>query len=86
MAHFRYKKEDAVARAFVANQLMHGTDSISREAVEILMERGLKQLDDGSYTWTSDLRRRIPSALNLVIEQVSIDHRDHIFHIYGIAL
>jgi hypothetical protein len=69
--------EDAVARAFMANTLLHGQDSIARESVELLLERGLRKVDKDDngndlYTWTSDLRLRIPSPVNLVIEQVSL--------------
>ena len=71
-----YSREDAVARAFLANQLLHGQDSISREAVETLMERGLKEVGDGKYTWTTDLRLRIPSPFNLLEEQVRASIRE----------
>ena len=65
----RYGYEDAVQRAFLANQLIHGSDSISKESVEILMKRGLRQLEDGLYTWNTDLRLRVPSFFNLLEEQ-----------------
>ena len=69
--HFtrRYEQDDAVSRAFLANQLIHGTDSISKESAKILMERGLRRLDDGLYTWNTDLRLRVPSFFNLLEEQ-----------------
>jgi len=65
----RYSYEDAVQRAFLANQLIHGSDSISKESVKILMKRGLRQLGDGLYTWNTDLRLRVPSFFNLLEEQ-----------------
>ena len=65
----RYEQDDAVSRAFLANQLIHGTDSISKESAKILMERGLRRLDDGLYTWNTDLRLRVPSFFNLLEEQ-----------------
>ena len=64
-----YEHDDAVARAFLANQLIHGTDSISRDSVNILMERGLRRMEDGLYTWNTDLRLRVPSFFNLLEEQ-----------------
>merc|ERR1712098_536429 len=35
---------DAVAKAFMANNLIHGMGSITREAVETLMTRGLTKV------------------------------------------
>lgn len=67
-----YEWADAIGRAHIANQLMHGTDSIFRESVEILMKRGLREVEPGKFTWNSDLRLRIPSPVHLVIDQVNI--------------
>jgi len=63
---------DAVAKAFMANNLMHGMGSISREAVETLMTRGLKKVrsDPDLYTWTADFRLRIPSPFKVGQDQV----------------
>ena len=70
-----YTFEDACGRAFIANQFLHGTDSITRSSVETLMTRGLRKVGvnkDGKdiFTWTTDLRLRIPSPFNVVLEQV----------------
>jgi pimeloyl-ACP methyl ester carboxylesterase len=66
-----YSYEDAVARAFMANQLAHGSEAITQASVETLMKRSLKKVSDGDeYTWTADLRLRIPSAFHVLIEQV----------------
>ena len=65
-----YTYEDAIARAFMANQMLNGLNSITKEAVEILMRRGLKKLANGKYTWNSDLRLRIPSPMNVCTEQI----------------
>ena len=67
-----YTHEDAVARAYLANTLMHGTDSILRSSVETLMVRGLTKIagTEDKYTWNADLRLRIPAPFNLVFEQV----------------
>ena len=67
-----YTHEDAVARAYLANTLMHGTDSILRSSVETLMVRGLTKIagTEDKYTWNADLRLRIPGPFNLVFEQV----------------
>jgi len=68
--------EDCVARAFMANQLIHGLDSISRSSVETLMERGLRKVKTDEktgqdlYTWTADFRLRIPSPFKVGLEQV----------------
>jgi len=67
-----YSHEDAVARAYMASNLITnmflGTDEqhtqITQEAVETLMKRGLEKMDDG-YTWSADLRLRIPTAFNM---------------------
>jgi len=66
---------DACGRAFLANQFLHGTDSISRSSVETLMSRGLRKVGvnkDGEdlFTWTTDFRLRIPTPFNVVPEQV----------------
>ena len=55
-----------------ANNLMHGMGSISREAVETLMSRGLKKVrsDPDLYTWTADFRLRIPSPFKVGQDQV----------------
>ncbi len=67
-----YTHEDAVARAYLANSLMHGTDSILRSSVETLMVRGLTKVEgtEDKYTWNADLRLRIPGPFNLAFEQV----------------
>lgn len=67
----RYSRETAITRACLANQLLHGQDSILRDSVELLMERGLRKLDGSGedVTWTTDLRLRIPSSVNIVMEQ-----------------
>ena len=69
-----YSFEDGVARAFMASNLItraflptrNETEQISEEAVRTLMKRGLVELADGSgYTWSADLRLRIPTAFNM---------------------
>ena len=65
-----YEYIDAVARAFMANQYAHGNDSITQESVETLMKRGLKPTSDGTYTWSADLRLRVPAAFSALEEQV----------------
>lgn len=72
-----YTYEDAVARAYMANQFhlakgeqLFSVNSITQEAVEILMKRGLQKVGEDEYTWTADLRLRIPSAFNVLEEQV----------------
>ena len=65
-----YSYIDAVARAFMANQF-HGVEyPITQEAVETLMKRGLRKVDEDKYTWTADLRLRIPATFNPLEEQV----------------
>ena len=59
----------------MANTLIHGADSVTKDSVETLMTRGLKKVSqnkDGEdmWTWRSDLRLRIPSAFNLTADQV----------------
>ena len=49
---------------------LFSVNSITQEAVEILMKRGLKKVGEDEYTWTADLRLRIPSAFNVLEEQV----------------
>jgi len=64
-----YTFEDACGRAFMASNLINGLGSISKESVETLMTRGLVKTGDGSgYTWSADLRLRIPTAFNMVLE------------------
>lgn len=65
-----YNFEDACGRAFMANNLINGLGSISKEAVETLMERGLVKVpgSNDEYTWSHDLRLRIPTTFNLVQE------------------
>ena len=69
-----YTFVDACGRAFLANQFIHGTDSISRSSVETMMSRGLKNVGvnkngEDLFTWTTDLRLRIPTPFNVVPEQ-----------------
>ena len=64
-----YDRIDAVARAFMANQFAHGQDSITQESVETLMKRGLRPVGD-KWTWTADLRLRIPATFSALEEQV----------------
>ena len=62
---------DAVAKAFMANNLIHGMGSITREAVETIMTRGLKKVEGTElYTWTADFRLRIPSPFKVGLDQV----------------
>ena len=65
---------DAVAKAFMANNLIHGMGSISQEAVETLMTRGLTKVSEKEgkdlYTWTADFRLRIPSPFKVGMDQV----------------
>ena len=66
---------DACGRAFLANQFLHGTDSITRSSVEKIMSRGLRKVGvnkegEDLYTWTTDFRLRIPSPFTVVFEQV----------------
>jgi len=66
-----YEYIDAVARAFMANKYLNGDDSITQESVEILMNRGLKKSgSEGKFTWTADLRLRVPAAFSALEEQV----------------
>ncbi|TRX74326.1 alpha/beta hydrolase [Pseudomonas mangiferae] len=43
---------------------MRGTDTVSREAAELLAERGLMPVA-GGYTWRSDARLTLPSPMRL---------------------
>jgi len=65
-----YNFEDACGRAFMASNLINGLGSITKESVEILMERGLVKVPGSpdTYTWSHDLRLRIPTTFNLVQE------------------
>ena len=70
-----YTFEDACGRAFLANQFLHGTDSITRSAVETIMSRGLRKVGtnkngEDTFTWTTDFRLRVPSPFHVVQEQV----------------
>lgn len=70
-----YTFEQACGRAFLASELRHGIDSITRSSVEILSKRGLKKVGVDKYgqdlfTWTADLRLRIPPPFSVVPEQV----------------
>ena len=67
-----YEWVDAVGRAFMANYIVHGEGGISKESVELLMERGLKKIEgkENRYTWAADLRLRVTSPFNIVLEQV----------------
>ena len=70
-----YTFVDACGRAFLANQFIHGTDSITRSSVETMMSRGLRKVGvnkngEDLFTWTTDLRLRIPTPFNVVLEQV----------------
>jgi len=65
-----YNFEDACGRAFMAANILGGLGSLTKESVEILMKRGLvKHPDkDDLYTWSADLRLRIPTTFNMVQE------------------
>ena len=64
-----YDYIDAVARAYMANNLAHGEEAITQNSVEILMKRGLRPVGD-KFTWTADLRLRVPAAFHVLEEQV----------------
>merc|ERR1712059_220166 len=54
-----------------ATNFMNGMGSVTKESTEILMRRGLTKVegpDEERYTWTADLRLRIPTAFNMVQE------------------
>jgi len=53
---------ESVERAVRAR--MHGVAAVSREAAELLAERGLMPVP-GGYTWRADSRLRLPYALRL---------------------
>jgi len=67
----RYTWEDACGRAFMASNLINGLGSITKESVETLMRRGLVELEDGKFTWSADLRLRIPTAFNMLPEMTT---------------
>lgn len=54
----------------VARRLSAANSSLSKEGVQCLLRRGLRQLDDGQVTWRTDRRLRLPSRLRLTEEQV----------------
>ena len=69
-----YSFDDGVARAFMASNLItraflttsNETEQISEDSVRTLMKRGLVQVEEGEeYTWSADLRLRIPTAFNM---------------------
>jgi pimeloyl-ACP methyl ester carboxylesterase len=62
-----YSFEDACGHAFMASNFINGQGSITREAVRTLMSRGLREVE-GGYTWSADLRIRVPPAFNMVQE------------------
>lgn len=62
-----YNFEDACGQAFMASNIINGLGSISKESVQTLMTRGLREVE-GGYTWSADLRLRIPTAFNMVQE------------------
>ncbi|MCU1716948.1 alpha/beta hydrolase [Pseudomonas sp. 5P_3.1_Bac2] len=51
-----------VERAVLAR--MRGTSGVSREAAQLLVQRGLEAVE-GGYTWSSDSRLTLPSAMRL---------------------
>jgi len=64
-----YTFEDACGRAFMASNILNGLGAMTKESVEILLSRGLVEVPgSGGYTWSHDLRLRIPTAFNLVQE------------------
>lgn len=46
------------------------TGALSREAAELLLQRGINQCDDGSYVWSTDKRLRLPSLMRYSEQQV----------------
>jgi len=69
-----YSFEDGVSRAYMASNLItrafltssNETEQISEQSVRTLMKRGLVEVEDGSgYTWSADLRLRVPTAFNM---------------------
>lgn len=78
-----YDHEDAVARAFMASNLIaniflgnEGGDDqvthITQKSVETLMKRGLIEVNKNEYTWSADFRLRIPTAFNMT-EDMSVE-------------
>lgn len=66
-----YSFEDACGRAFMAANIINGLGSITQKSVETLMSRGLVPAPDGvNYTWSADLRLRIPTTFNMVQDLV----------------
>jgi len=64
-----YKFEDACGKAFMATNILNGLGSITQESVETLMARGLNKVPGkDEFTWSHDLRLRIPTSFNLVQE------------------
>eukprot|EP00088_Acartia_fossae_P016068 TRINITY_DN18964_c0_g1_i10.p1 TRINITY_DN18964_c0_g1~~TRINITY_DN18964_c0_g1_i10.p1 ORF type:complete len:357 (-),score=60.89 TRINITY_DN18964_c0_g1_i10:152-1183(-) len=65
-----YNFEDSCGRAFMAANVLGGLGSITKESVEILMKRGLVKHPEKEdlYTWSADLRLRIPTTFNMVQE------------------
>ena len=68
--------DDAVARAYMAANILPnmylGRDAenadfihITQQSVETLMKRGLIEVSPGEFTWSADLRLRIPTAFNM---------------------
>jgi len=55
-----YSYEEACERAFQATNSINGEGSITMESVQVLMKRGLKEVEEGKVTWTADLRLRVP--------------------------
>jgi len=62
-----YSYEDACGHAFMASNMINGLGSINKEGVETLMTRGLRKVE-GGYTWSADLRLRVPTVFNMVQE------------------
>ncbi|MDZ4298061.1 MAG: alpha/beta hydrolase [Moraxellaceae bacterium] len=46
------------------------TGALSRDAAQLLLQRGIRQQDDGSYVWSTDKRLRLPSLMRFSEEQV----------------
>lgn len=65
-----YNFEDSCGRAFMAANILGGLGSITKESVEVLMARGLvpHPKNEDLYTWSADLRLRIPTTFNMVQE------------------
>lgn len=58
------------SREEVARRLCAVNSSLSAASVQCLLQRGLRELDDGQVTWRTDRRLRLPSRLRLTEEQV----------------